>query len=698
MTFGAPDRLWLLALLPLLLALFVLNERRGRQRLDTIVASRLRAALAGSVSDAKRRLRFFLVLAGIACVIVALAKPQHGYTWERAKRKGRDVIIAIDTSKSMLATDLAPNRLTRAKLAAQDLIQQLQGDRIGVVAFAGTAFLQAPLTIDYSAALSSINELDTDIIPRGGTNIAQVIKTAVEAFGKGESENRCLVLFTDGEELERDGVDAARKNAGNFRVFTVGAGSMEGSIIPITDAKSGTTFVKDPEGNIVKSRLDEERLRQIAEVTGGFYTRLQNGPADMKRIIEQGFGKMKERDIDSRTARKPIERYQWPLAAGLILLAGSILISERRRGVRLARQLAMVSLACVAWMPDHALAMNNGVELFQKKDYQRSYEVFKKQLDRNPKSDALAFNAGAAAYKLGEYERSLESFSRALTTEDADLRAKAEYNLANTLYQHGAKQNEKELKLKDWRNALQHYDEALKVASRNGDAKFNRELVRKMIEELEKEPPQQQQQEQKQDQKEDKKKDEQKDEKQKSDNSKQQQQQQKDQDKKQDEKEKQSQEQNQNSQQQQQKSQSDEKKKDDSEQKQNESSKSQGEKPQEQKKDEHGKSDQEQQKDKESQSPQQQQQQQAGHDSSSQKPQSTQPEPTPDQDQKKLSGDIKTQPQNESAGEQREAEVAAESGEMTPKQAMNLLESLKGEDEKVPLVERKAAAPVLKDW
>jgi Ca-activated chloride channel family protein len=696
MTFGAPERLWLLAMLPLLLALFVSNERRGRQRLDRIVASRLRAALAGSVSNVKRRVRFFLVLAGIACVIVALAKPQHGYTWEQAKRKGRDVIIAIDTSKSMLATDLAPNRLTRAKLAAQDLIQQLQGDRIGVVAFAGTAFLQAPLTIDYSAALSSINELDTDIIPRGGTNIAQVIKTAADAFGKGESENRCLVLFTDGEELERDGVDAARKNAGNFRIFTVGAGSMEGSIIPITDAKSGTTFVKDPEGNIVKSRLDEERLRQIAEVTGGFYTRLQNGPADMKRIVEQGFGKMKERDIDSRTARKPIERYQWPLAAGLILLASSMLISERRRGVRFAQQLAMVSLACIAWIPNRAHAVNNGVELFQKKDYQRSYEVFKKQLERNPKSDALAFNAGAAAYKLGEYERSLESFSRALTTEDADLRAKAEYNLANTLYQHGAKQNEKEPKLKNWRNALQHYDEALKIDSKNGDAKFNRELVRKMIEELEKEPPKQQQQ--KQDQKEDKKKDEQKDEKQKSDNSKQQQQQQKDQDKKQDEKEKQSQEQNQNSQQQQQKSQSDEKKKDDSEQKQNESSKSQGEKPQEQKKDEHRKSDQEQQKDKESQSPQQQQQQPAGNDSSSQKPQSTQPKPTPDQEQKKLSGDIKTQPQNESPGEQREAEVAAEAGEMTPKQAMNLLESLKGEDEKVPLVERKAAAPVLKDW
>src|SRR5439155_26481673 len=132
--------------------------------------------------------------------------PQFGYTWQQSKRKGRDLLIAIDTSKSMLATDLAPNRLARAKLAAQDLINLLQGDRVGLVAFAGDAFLQAPLTIDYSAVLSSINELDTTIIPRGGTDIAAAIKLAAEAFGKGESENRALILMTDGEELDQNAV------------------------------------------------------------------------------------------------------------------------------------------------------------------------------------------------------------------------------------------------------------------------------------------------------------------------------------------------------------------------------------------------------------------------------------------------------------------------------------------------------------
>jgi Ca-activated chloride channel family protein len=666
MTFGAPERLWLLALLPLLFVLFAVNERRARHKLDAIVASRLRETLAGSVSGIKRTLRFLILLAGLGCVIVALSKPQYGYTWERARRKGRDVIIAIDTSKSMLATDLAPNRLTRAKLAAQDLIQQLQGDRIGVIAFAGTAFLQAPLTIDYSAALLCVNELDTDIITRGGTNIAAVINTAAEAFGKGESDNRCLVLFTDGEELERSGVEAAEKNASLFRVFTVGVGSPEGSIIPLTDAKSGTTFVKDEEGQIVKSRLDENRLREIAQKTGGFYSRLQNGPSDMKRIVDQGFGRMREREIDARTSRRPIERYQWPLAVGIVLLGLSVLIGERRRrGGGPLRSAAAVALFLL--LPFSASAMNSGVASFEKKDYQKAYDIFKKQLERDPGSDALAFNAGAAAYKLGDYERSMEAFSRALTSRDPSLREKAEYNLGNTLYQLGARQEGKEPKIKNWRNALQHFDEALKLEPKNEDAKSNRNLVQKLIEELEKEQPKQepQQQEQEQKQEQDRQQSQQqRSEEEKSDQSKQEQQ--------------------------------------DKEQQKGESSTKQEQQKQEESA-KNGTQEEERTKSgEESKQSQKQQQPQTGNESNQQQqqqqPQSA-PQPTPGEEQKKLTGELKEQEQKAADAQAAAAEeVQAQNGEMTPKQAMTLLDSLKGDDERVPLVERKAFPPVLKDW
>ena len=295
-----------------------------------------------------RRLRFFTLLLGVALIIVSLARPQLGYTWEQSKRSGREVLIAIDTSKSMLSSDVAPNRLTRAKLAAQDLVNQLQGDRAGVMAFAGSSFLQAPLTIDYSAALDSINDLDTNTIPMGGTDIASVINDAGKAFGKGESDNRCLILFTDGEDLEANAVTAAQNHASDFRIFTVGVGTQAGSIIPVTGDDGGTSFVKDPDGNIVKSKLDEPRLQEIAKATGGFYTHLENGPEDMKKIVETGLGKVKEHDIDMRMSRHPIERYQWPLALGLALIAAFMLLGEKRRGIPTSKPAAKSFRSAIA--------------------------------------------------------------------------------------------------------------------------------------------------------------------------------------------------------------------------------------------------------------------------------------------------------------------------------------------------------------
>ncbi len=306
MSFGQPLWFWGFAFLPLLIVLYARNESRRSKLLKQLVAARLFDRLAGTVSLRLRRLRFALLLLGFAALLVSLAQPRYGYTWEQSKRQGRDVLIAIDCSKSMNATDLSPSRLARAKLATQDLIGQLPGDRVGLIAFAGTAFLQAPLTIDYGAVLNSLSEMDTDIIPRGGTNISAAIAEADAAFGKGESENRCLIIFTDGEDLEADAVAAANAEKDHMRIFTVGLGSTEGSLIPVPGDNGGTNFVKDENGQIVKSRLDEDRLRKIAETTGGFYVHLQNGPAEMKQIVRDGLAQMKEKEIDARLARRPI--------------------------------------------------------------------------------------------------------------------------------------------------------------------------------------------------------------------------------------------------------------------------------------------------------------------------------------------------------------------------------------------------------
>src|SRR5881398_3794229 len=223
MSFGAPAWLWGLLLIPLLIALFIRSEQRGLKRLQEFVSARLLPQLAGTVNRFRHALRFALQLLGLTFALIALAQPRWGYTFQDVKRKGLDLLIAVDTSRSMLSNDVQPNRLDRVKLAVQDLLNELQGDRVGLIAFAGRAFLQAPLTIDYSAAVEAINDLDTSTIPEGGTNISSAIALAVQTFVKTATGNRALIIFTDGEELSGNAVKEAKTAAdAGIRIFTIG--------------------------------------------------------------------------------------------------------------------------------------------------------------------------------------------------------------------------------------------------------------------------------------------------------------------------------------------------------------------------------------------------------------------------------------------------------------------------------------------
>src|SRR2546422_3139924 len=270
MSFGAPEWLWGLLLIPILMAFFIRAERLGLRRLQEFVSARLLPQLAGTVNRPRRVLRIALQLLGLALAMISLAQPRWGYTFQDVKRKGLDLLFAVDTSRSMLSNDVQPNRLERVKLAAQDLVNQLQGDRVGLVAFAGRAFLQAPLTIDYEAAVESINDLDTKTIPEGGTNISEAINLAVNTFGKSAAGNRALIIFTDGEELNGDAAKTAKSAAdAGVRIFTVGVGTPQGSLIPLKSDDGGTAFVKDSAGQGVKAKLDEKRLREIDQATGG---------------------------------------------------------------------------------------------------------------------------------------------------------------------------------------------------------------------------------------------------------------------------------------------------------------------------------------------------------------------------------------------------------------------------------------------
>jgi Ca-activated chloride channel homolog len=514
MSFGVPVWFWGLLAIPILALLFVRAEQRAAVRLREFVSPRLLPQLSATVNRSRRILRFSLLMLSLALAIATLAQPRWGYIYEDVKRKGLDLLFAVDTSRSMLSNDVQPNRLERVKLAAQDLINQLEGDRVGLVAFAGRAFLQAPLTIDYEAAVESINDLDTKTIPEGGTNISEAINLAAQTFGKSAAGNRALIIFTDGEELSGDAAKAA-KTAGDagMKIFTVGVGTPQGSLIPITSEDGGTAFVKDSAGQVVKSKLDEKRLQEIAQTTGGFYLHLGDGPRTMSQLYTQGLANMKAAEIDARLSRRPIERYEWPLGAAMIALAMSILIRERKTVPARARSARWTKIAVPAtavlliFVRPAFGAASTGLNLYQDGKYNEAYQSFQQDLQSHSDSsqkEKIEFDAGAAAFKMGDFNKALQSFSDALLSPDKRLQENSHFNLGRTLEDRADMAQTNENALKDLADAASHYEATLQLNPENGAAKANLEEVKKKIERLKQHPkrkptppPQQQQQQKK---------------------------------------------------------------------------------------------------------------------------------------------------------------------------------------------------------
>ena len=524
LTFGSPWWLDALKVLPFITALFFFAESRSRRRLERLIQNpRLREQLTAGSSLARRRWRFGLLSMGMGMLMLAAAAPRLGYETRDAHRRGLDVIVIADVSKSMLAKDLPPSRLLREKLAVQDLVMQLQGDRLGLVAFAGSAFLQAPLTLDYDAVLNAANELDTDLIPRGGTNFGAAIDLALEAFGKAEGGNRAIILLSDGEPTDDTeqgkGLQAAARAAeAGVHLYTVGFGTPEGAIIPLG---GDGNFVRDQDGKIVHTALDEGVLTSLAKAANGFYVRFA-GDASMQTVVTQGLGQLKTGEIDVRQARRPIERYQWPLGAGIVLISLGMLVGERRRRRetppvprrKLAAAVAAVWFAVL--MSVHAqdsspAPTGDALDLYRGQHYQDAYRAFEELAKKNPKMDSLQFNAGTSAYMGKQYDEALDAFNKTLTSNDPNLQAKTNYNFANTLFRRGETQEDQEKKINDWRNAVEHYKSTLDTLKRAGanaddprnralatDTTYNRDLVQKRLDELLKEPPKQPKQSQNQ--------------------------------------------------------------------------------------------------------------------------------------------------------------------------------------------------------
>ena len=324
--------LWLAAGLCLCLgtALFMHSSiRRRKKALQQFASPHLLLDLTRNVSPSRRRLKNILLTAALGCLFIALARPQYGDRWIEVKRKGIDILIGVDVSKSMLAQDISPNRLNRAKLAIRDFVSRLEGDRVGLLPFAGTAFLMCPLTTDYDAFDASLNTLDVNTIPKGGTNLGAAIRQAMGVLAN-EANHKILILVTDGEDLGHEALKAAKQaHAQKMTIYTIGVGTPEGELIPLPGTGSGS-FVQDQSGNFVTSRLDEKALADIAEITGGLYVPLGNMGQGFDTIYQQKLALVPKEVHGQRKRKIPIERFPWPLGLAVFLLAVDFLITGRK--------------------------------------------------------------------------------------------------------------------------------------------------------------------------------------------------------------------------------------------------------------------------------------------------------------------------------------------------------------------------------
>jgi Ca-activated chloride channel family protein len=264
-----------------------------------------------------------------ALLVVGLANPQIGSKLEQVEREGVDLMIALDVSNSMLAEDIKPNRLERAKQAISKLVDNLQGDRIGIVVFAGRAYTQLPITSDYSAAKLFINTIDTDVVPTQGTSIGQAISLSMEAFNNSKQE-KAIIVITDGEDHEDDPVSAAEEAVeNNISVYTIGIGLPEGAPIPVYSNGTQVGYKKDISGKTVVTKLDEITLQKVAAAGNGIYVRANNTSAGLQDVFDR-INKMEKQKYESKIFSDYEDRFQYFIGLAFLLLLLDVFITDKR--------------------------------------------------------------------------------------------------------------------------------------------------------------------------------------------------------------------------------------------------------------------------------------------------------------------------------------------------------------------------------
>ena len=507
MTFQAP--LWLLpaVVLPAGLLVAFAARRRARSRsIETFLGRGSERAGDTTLSVPRRWVALALLLVAAAAVPVALARPTAGHRIVEVPTRGVDLLFAVDTSKSMLATDLQPDRLTRAKLAVQQVARAIPEARVGLLAFSGEAFLQTPLTVDHRVFEESLAALDTDILPQAGTDLEVAVSEAARAL-QSAGGDRIVVLVSDGEDLQ-GGVERAAKIAqeAGLTIHALGAGSPQGAALFLTDARGRPVPMLDDAGVPVHTALDEPSLQALAGATSGTYLRLDGPEGGVQALLAGPLAAPAENVSGTSTHRVPVERFQWALALALLVLFVEPWVGDRRGGKlavrssvsaasgarRLAAGLALSLAVGSAPLTTAQAGEADGWEAYQAGDYAAAAAVWATDHDEDPSDAKTAFDLGAAAYRAGDFAAAETALTSAVATEDLQLQQSAHYNLGAARFRLG----EAALAADDlpetrrwWEASIAAYEAAVDLDPTHGDARVSLEVVRRKLDELPEEPP-----------------------------------------------------------------------------------------------------------------------------------------------------------------------------------------------------------------
>jgi Ca-activated chloride channel family protein len=466
MKFTRIELLFLIWIVPLLALAYLYGWRRRRNILNGFAQKRTRTRIIPTGMDRRRRLGAVLILCAAVCAVFAMSGPQYGFQWQEIERQGIEIIIALDCSRSMLATDIKPTRLDRAKREIYDLLSMLQGDRVGLVAFSGTSFLQCPLTIDYPAFYLFLDALTPDYLPVGGSDLAAALQSAQEAFDPQSNADKAVILITDGEHTgdgqPLEAAQTAQKDG--IKLFTIGVGSGEG--VPVPESQGG--FKKDAAGQIVLSRLDESLLTRMALATGGSYVRSVAGDMDLETIyVDQIRSTMDAATVESGRKQIWADRFQWPLALAVMLL---LLV----RWIPPVRQTLPLFVLCAGLLaiPSAVEAgpLQKGYDAYQQKAYDQALKQFIDGQLQDPDSPSVLYNIGNAYYKTENYEAAREHYLQALPQAPPELKHSLLYNLGNSAYRLGALEE-----------AIQNYEAAVKLKPDDPQTKENLAFVKQQL-------------------------------------------------------------------------------------------------------------------------------------------------------------------------------------------------------------------------